>query len=303
MKGCRVNGNDIGDGTSQGTCNVDHLCQSSGFCKHKKIVVTASCEGTYDTLQKLIWSPNYPSDYGINRKCNWKIIAPPGRQLHLEFNSFLTESYFDNLTLYDGATENSAKLNVFHGADLPPDIFSTSNALTLEFISDGKNNRRGFELEYSLKTNNDFRMIRNKRCQGSFKVLSALDVAMSKCSSIDCAIVDEGCDDFGKYKLYSRCDEEMEENANDGSCIYRHQLRDHLSNGNVQKLVVHLGWTFYKAKVNGKMLNENVNATCQQYGLVAPCYHFGKNGCYHNHPQCPIIKTVNSCKTILPELA
>ena len=198
-KGCRVNGNAIGDGRSQGNCKVDHLCQSSGICKHKTISVSSSCKDTYDTTQKLLWSPNYPSNYDINQICVWKIKAPPGRQLKLEFNSFETELRIDNLTIYDGANTDAVRIEIMHGASLPHDIFSTSNSITLEFKSDGSRNYRGFELNYSLKVYNNFKVIKNKRCKGNFKIFSALDIALSKCSSFDCAIVDEGCDDLGRY--------------------------------------------------------------------------------------------------------
>ena len=110
VKGCRVNGNEIGDGTSQGNCNTDHLCESSGFCRHRKISITASCEGTYNTLHGIIWSPNYPTGYSINQTCLWKIEAPLGRQLILKFNSFDTETNFDKLHVYDGPTINSVKM-------------------------------------------------------------------------------------------------------------------------------------------------------------------------------------------------
>ena len=223
-QGCRVNGNEIGDGRNQGNCEVDHICLSSGFCKHRIISVTSSCHSTYDTSQKLIYSSNYPSDYSTNENCVWKISGPPGRQLHLTFHSFKTELNADNLTVYDGPTVNSNKHKNFHGTNLPQNIFSASNSLTLQFISDGKNNFPGFELEYALKTYDNYEIIQNKRCKGDYKVFSALYVAMSKCSTYSCKIVDEGCDDLGRYKLYQQCNEEMEENVNDGSCIYRRSL-------------------------------------------------------------------------------
>ena len=95
----------------------------------------------------------------------------------------------------------------------------------------------------------------------------------------------------------------MEQTVFDFSCIYRHHLRDHIINGDVVKLVDLHDWTFYKARVNGKMTAQNVNTTCQEYGLTTMCYQFGREDATYNTPQCPIIKASSSLKYTFKELS
>jgi len=292
-KGCRVNGNEIGDGTSQGNCMIEHYCQSDGFCKHRKISVTASCEGTSDTLQKRIWSPNYPSGYNINERCIWKIEGPPGRQLTLKFNEFTTEENFDKLNIRDGPYLSSATIQVLHGSLTPQEIVSTGSSLTVEFVSDNKTSKTGFEVQYFIKTYNNFHVVRNKTCTNPVGFYSTLKNAIRNCKQGPCIVYDEGCDDAGTYSLCT--DVEMVENSNDSSCL-------HFKNDG--KLGSFKGWTFYKVKVHGKMLSQKIYDTCNANGLVAPCFYYGKTGCDYSGPLCTnIFPGGNSCTRLMQEFS
>ncbi|XP_019616489.1 PREDICTED: deleted in malignant brain tumors 1 protein-like [Branchiostoma belcheri] len=57
-----------------------------------------------------VTSPNYPGDYGYNENCEWLIAVPEGSIIRLTFDSFDTEERWDFLTIYDGASDNAAKI-------------------------------------------------------------------------------------------------------------------------------------------------------------------------------------------------
>ncbi|XP_078685519.1 CUB domain-containing protein 2-like [Branchiostoma floridae x Branchiostoma belcheri] len=57
-----------------------------------------------------VTSPNYPSNYGNNENCEWSITVPEGSIIRLTFDSFYTEYDYDRLTIYDGASDNTAEM-------------------------------------------------------------------------------------------------------------------------------------------------------------------------------------------------
>ncbi|KAI8496721.1 hypothetical protein Bbelb_253760 [Branchiostoma belcheri] len=89
-------------------------------------------------------SPNYPRNYGNNENCEWTITVPEGSIIRLTFDSFLTETGYDFLTIYDGASDNATEIK--------SPIISTSNTLFLRFTSDGKKSRQGFQFSYISST-------------------------------------------------------------------------------------------------------------------------------------------------------
>ena len=117
------------------------------------VSITASCSGTSDSLVHTINSPNYPSNYGDNANCNWRIVGPTGTQLRLHFNDFTTESNVDKLSVYDGASSNSNEILSVSGPSVPNDITSTSNNLYVTFETDGNVVKRGFKITYSTTGN------------------------------------------------------------------------------------------------------------------------------------------------------
>ncbi|XP_078685536.1 CUB and sushi domain-containing protein 2-like [Branchiostoma floridae x Branchiostoma belcheri] len=102
-----------------------------------------------------VTSPNYPGNYGNNENCEWSITVPEGSIIRLTFDSFDTQYGYDFLTIYDGASDNAAKikrLTGYHSQIIP--IISTSNTLFLRFRSDGIGimSHQGFQFSYISRT-------------------------------------------------------------------------------------------------------------------------------------------------------
>ena len=114
------------------------------------VTLIARCAGTADPTSNTINSPNYPSPYGPNEECHWKLSGPSGRQIQLKFNDFQLGPSPDNLAIHDGHSKTSKVIKTLKGTSLPEDVVSTGNALFLVFTSDAEKNYHGFELEYFI---------------------------------------------------------------------------------------------------------------------------------------------------------
>ncbi|XP_029345465.1 cubilin isoform X2 [Acyrthosiphon pisum] len=124
---------------------------SNGF---KLNVTIAKCGGTRRAPQGKISSPNYPGSYEANMDCEYKIIAEPGMQVKLKFetvrlkrrypgigiveNTVNNETYDDTLTVFDVDPLNKTmvKISTIVGSDLPlDDIRSSGQELIIKFKS------------------------------------------------------------------------------------------------------------------------------------------------------------------------
>ena len=109
---------------------------------------SSGCDGTFDNVHHTINSPNYPSNYGNNELCHWRIQASPGARIQLQFETFVTERR-DYIFMYDGSTESSSllgKLSGNFGSLLSP-IFSTGSQLYVIWDTDASITRSGFKIK------------------------------------------------------------------------------------------------------------------------------------------------------------
>jgi len=130
--------------------------------------VLAVCGGTYHTTSGIIRSPGWPSSYPHGRECVWKIVAPPGQQIMLNFTAFNMENHtecnYDFLEIRflfllsafvvimtlssrrNGGQESSSLVGRYCGVSIPQTIPSFTNQLWLKFASDGSMTGPGFEV-------------------------------------------------------------------------------------------------------------------------------------------------------------
>ena len=77
-------------------------CFQSLLCSGMLFSIVSAC-GSSSTLDAaaggLIGSPNYPSNYNNNHRCNWYIQSDFGTTIRLEIQDFITESGYDYLTV------------------------------------------------------------------------------------------------------------------------------------------------------------------------------------------------------------
>ena len=114
----------------------------------------ASCANTHDVEAQIINTPNYPSNYGHNKQCTWKILAPQGETLQLDSFSYSMEDCkscrCDGLDIHDGPNIGSTRIQQLCGNGSAGRIQSTGNVLFLRFYSDDSFQFGGFQINYSL---------------------------------------------------------------------------------------------------------------------------------------------------------
>jgi len=101
--------------------------------------------GSSGTLQ----SPNYPANYDNNLNCETQIAVPEGEIIFVNFETFDIEMCSGNLCacdvlfVYDGPSTDSPLLDKFCGDAIPPMLSSTSNVITLHFVTDASYTKAG----------------------------------------------------------------------------------------------------------------------------------------------------------------
>jgi hypothetical protein len=67
-----------------------------------------ACGGIITTLNDIIESPSYPSNYPNSITCVWQVLIP-GEQISLEFDEFRTQPSFDFLQVYNSVSRFNGK--------------------------------------------------------------------------------------------------------------------------------------------------------------------------------------------------
>ena len=111
------------------------------------------------TGDQTISTPNYPSNYPMDKICTWTVNAPQGYQVMLEFLDFDIEAktyfhfvmcHYDYVSIFDGPNTQSKRLAKTCGTKRPGPFKSTSNSMTVKFDSDEANTMKGFQAKLSL---------------------------------------------------------------------------------------------------------------------------------------------------------
>ena len=111
-------------------------------------------ESTYDVRGRsgVITLPGYPNQYSANKFYSWYVTVPRNFKIQLKFTEFDLEAgpscKYDSLQIHDGYDVNANKLGTFCGNSLPGTFKSTGNKMYLRFLSDDRQNRNGFKIEW-----------------------------------------------------------------------------------------------------------------------------------------------------------
>ncbi|XP_004586741.2 kremen protein 2 [Ochotona princeps] len=122
------------------------LCGGDGRLGIYEVSV-GSCQGNWTAPQGVLYSPDFPDEYGPDRNCSW-LLGPAGAALELTFRLFELADPRDRLELRDAAS--GRLLRAFDGARPPPPgpLRLRPAALLLTFRSDARGHAQGFALTY-----------------------------------------------------------------------------------------------------------------------------------------------------------
>ena len=94
--------------------------------------------------------PNTP--YAAYSNCTWIIDMPAYKSIELKFYEMDIEKspncVKDKVTIMNGKDRDALPLGSYCGNKLPPTIRSSTEAVTIQFVSDGTVNNKGFNLQY-----------------------------------------------------------------------------------------------------------------------------------------------------------
>ena len=89
------------------------------------------------------------SDYTNRSNCRWLIQPSGATWIELSFTSFTTESGYDFVRVYDGATTTAPLLGSYSGSNIPPVLRSSGGSLLVVFTSDSSVTRAGWSASYT----------------------------------------------------------------------------------------------------------------------------------------------------------
>ncbi|OXB64181.1 hypothetical protein ASZ78_002103 [Callipepla squamata] len=108
------------------------------------------CDGKYMLTDPSgsFHSMNYPKPYNANTVCQWNILVPQGLSIKVNFTSFDTEQFMDNLDIYEGLGQNKTLRASLSGSN-PETVHIFSHEATVRFTSDYSENYNGFNATYT----------------------------------------------------------------------------------------------------------------------------------------------------------
>jgi len=83
--------------------------------------------------------------------CKWLITAPKGKVIYIKFVEFDTEVRTDWVYFFNGKGTHEKIMAVYSGPRIPPELTTWSNQVLVWFVTDGKNQRKGWKAEYHFQ--------------------------------------------------------------------------------------------------------------------------------------------------------
>lgn len=150
-------------GSSNATVNILALANTSSAQRTASITIigggvtqtltltqagtsAAQCGGT---LTQENGTVSVPANYGANLDCQWLIQPASGQAVRLTFTAFSTESGYDIVRIYDGATPSARLLGAYSGTSLPPAVQSSGGVILVRFTTDGSVAGSGWTMNYA----------------------------------------------------------------------------------------------------------------------------------------------------------
>ncbi|XP_075053937.1 enteropeptidase [Mixophyes fleayi] len=125
-------------------------------------------------------SQNYPQNYPNLASCIWYLNAAVGHNIQLHFQAFDLENIYDVVEVRDGKGSDSLLLAVYTGSNQVPDVFSTTNQITVYFTSDSSTTAAGFLANFT----SGYRLGMPEPCNAT----------SFQCDSGECILLSSVCD-------------------------------------------------------------------------------------------------------------
>ncbi|XP_004675362.1 PREDICTED: enteropeptidase [Condylura cristata] len=108
------------------------------------------CGGPFELWEtnSTFTSMNFPNSYPNKAFCIWNLNAQKGKNIQLHFQEFDLESIYDVVEIRDGEGD-SLLLAVYTGSGPVEDVFSTTNRMSVIFISDDNGAMGGFKANFT----------------------------------------------------------------------------------------------------------------------------------------------------------
>uniref|UniRef100_A0A8C3KHB0 Enteropeptidase n=1 Tax=Calidris pygmaea TaxID=425635 RepID=A0A8C3KHB0_9CHAR len=134
-------------GLTKGKCNESNSVEPTVIPVATTVPsVPTDCGGPVE-----LWEPNntfssenFPKNYPNQAFCVWYLNAENGKNIQLHFQVFDLENIYDVVEVRDGRGPNSLLLAVYTGKDPLPDVFSTTNQMTVILLTDKSATKKGF---------------------------------------------------------------------------------------------------------------------------------------------------------------
>ena len=132
------------------TFTTDGSVTAAGWSATYAPGTTGGCiNETFTAATGTVTDNSGSSNYGNNMTCS-KLIQPTGGgTIALTFTSFATESGYDFVRVYDGATTSSPLMGTYSGSSLPPVLTSTGGSMLITFTTDGSVTAAGWSATYT----------------------------------------------------------------------------------------------------------------------------------------------------------
>ncbi len=131
--------------------NSDYSNTDAGWSLNYAAITQPYCQGTTTLTAPsgTLSDGSGNSDYTNRSNCRWLIQPSGATQITLTFLSFNTETNYDFVRVYDGATPNAPLLGSYSGANLPPALTSSGGSMLVVFTSDSSVTRAGWSASYT----------------------------------------------------------------------------------------------------------------------------------------------------------
>uniref|UniRef100_A0A8C3CHK9 Transmembrane serine protease 15 n=1 Tax=Cairina moschata TaxID=8855 RepID=A0A8C3CHK9_CAIMO len=229
-------------GLTKGKCNESNYVEPTAFP-----VVTTTPSGPSDCGGPVeLWEPNstfssenFPNYYPNQASCVWYLNAEIGKNIQLHFQVFDVEYIYDTVEVRDGRGTNSSLLAVYTGQGPLPDVFSTTNQMTVILFTDTTVTKQGFLANFTTGYH-----------------LGSCTLEEYQCRSGECIPLHNLCDNLPQ----------CEDGSDEAKCM-------RLLNGSLSTkglVQVRIGKTWHLACADD--WNEQISdSVCQQLGLGEHC--------------------------------